>query len=297
MDASLRELLALNRSLQPTDRRLLEALMLHPAAAPARQLARLARTNVQSVYVALDRLEARGLVLRERRSSGMVFRAAHPTAVIHELLADGRRATALAERVELPLRRLHESESERSSSPDDSRAFVTGSLTACLGTLLTQLRTVRSEVWLAGSESPWCSASTAVEQELAKLQQRLPPGSVRALVPPPVDDPARESDLTRLARVGVAIRYTRLFTTPMLVLDRRWMFFRASSEPNGATAPRNAYVRLDAPDLAVDLVAGFLDSWAKGPEPPRSAARVRPARTGAHPDGLPNRIGAPLPAS
>ncbi|HEV8049558.1 MAG TPA: hypothetical protein VGP88_03090, partial [Thermoplasmata archaeon] len=62
----LRALLDLDRTLSPSDRKVLELLLLRGAPQSARELSRGTATNLQALYGALDRLEGRGFVARDR---------------------------------------------------------------------------------------------------------------------------------------------------------------------------------------------------------------------------------------
>jgi len=262
---SVRQLLALDRSLTPSDRKVLERLLLHPEPHSARELARSTGSNVQSLYVALDRLERRGLVLRDRLSSGMTFRAGHPSAVIHELMRDSRKASELAVKVEEPLRRMHEGENSGKVARLSERAFMTSSLTACLGAMLHQMRSVRSEVWIVGSESPWCSVSPAFEAELLGRGIHSPGAVVRVLVRDARGDPDRLAVLQRLRAGGVPVRFSDLFSTPMVLLDQRWLFAQTGDRTDGATSPEPLFLQLDAPDLVADIAQSCANAWPKSP--------------------------------
>jgi sugar-specific transcriptional regulator TrmB len=264
MNESVRQFLALDRSLTSSDRKVLEHLLLHPHAASVRELARATGSNVQSLYTALDRLEQRGLLLRERGAAGMTFRACHPSAVIHELLRDSRQAGELAVKVEEPLRRIHEGDAAEVASRAADRAFVTGSLTACLGSMLHQMRSVRNEVWIIGSESPWCSVSPALESELVGRGSAGSGAVVRVLVRDARGEPDRQAVLRRLRAAGVPVRYSELFSTPMVLLDQRWLFAQmGSGEPNSGTGETH-FLRLDAPELVADLARSCAQAWSRG---------------------------------
>ncbi|MCI4351156.1 MAG: winged helix-turn-helix transcriptional regulator [Thermoplasmata archaeon] len=265
--AQVRELLALDRSLNPSDRKVLECLLLEPGPMTARELARRTRCSVPALYLALDRLESRGVILRDRRASHTTFRAAHPSAVLHELLDPWRRAGDIAGRIEAPLRQLHEIRGESAPTDDPKGATVTTSLTSCLSALLGHVHSVRSEIWVIGSEAPWLTHSPLVERELISKSASPPGVRVRLLVrkPPASSDEARR--LRQLQEHGVEVRYSGKFATPAVVVDRRWLFLQNALPPerNSGTA---SYVQLDAPTLCADLAASSEETWARSVRTP-----------------------------
>lgn len=271
---ALRQFLVLDRTLAPSDRKVLERLLLDPSPATVRELARGTGTNVQSLYVALERLERRGLILRERTGPGMTFRAGHPSAVIQELMGSWREASELARKVEEPLRRLHEERRAAPAASVSDRMFVTPSLTACLGSMLHRLRSVRSEVWVVADESVWWTSSRALERELLAVAQSAPAPTVRLLVREPEPDSDRRAALHRLRAGGVAVRFSELFSAPMVLLDRRTLYTRMAPEPEGLAS--GAFLRLEAPELVADLSRQCSVTWPKRPAMtvPRSTEEI-----------------------
>jgi predicted transcriptional regulator len=257
----VRELLALDRSLNPSDRKVLECLLLEPEPTTARELARRTRCSVQALYLALDRLENRGVVLRERRAAVTTFRAAHPSAVIHELLGSLRKAGDIAERIESSLRELHEERVDRGPARPPSGATVTTSLTSCLSSLLGHIHGVTSEVWVIGSEAPWLTHSPLFERELISKSAGRPAVRVRLLVrkPPPSSEEARR--LRSLKERGLEVRYSTRFATPAVVVDRRWLFLENAASDRGAN--RVSYLQLESPGLCADLVASSEETWSR----------------------------------
>jgi sugar-specific transcriptional regulator TrmB len=272
---SVRRFLELDRSLTPSERKVLERLLLRPEPASVRELAHGTGTNAQSLYVALERLEQRGLILRDRTSTGMTFRAGHPSAVLEELLGSWREAGELARRLEEPLRRLHEEREGIRSDSSTDRTFVTASLTACLGAMLHRTRAVRSEIWVVGRETAWWNASRALERELIAAVRSPAAPAVRLLIPAPRDDPVRLPVLLRLRAGGVSVRFSDLFLTPMVLFDRSAVFLRTGTleEPEPRTDP--LYVRLDAPELVADIARSCVAAW------PRAVALNGETRSGS----------------
>lgn len=262
---SVRELLALDLSLAPSDRRILERVLLEPTAVSARELARCTGANPQSLYVALDRLERRGLIVRERAGAGTRFRSGHPSAVLFELLRAARRAGELAERIEVPLRRIHESRTAPAETTEPDRAQVATSLTASIGAALQRAAAVRSEVWVIGDERPWVGSSSALEQMLLGRTAQGSGVEARVLVRPANGDLRRHDHLVRLASDGVRVRTAALPGPPMLLLDRRWAFVRTAT-PGSARGAEHLYFHLDAPDLVEELVRGYASAWSRAEE-------------------------------
>lgn len=274
----LNELLSLDATLRPADRRVLESLLLTPRPATARELSRVAQTNPQSVYNVLDRLEERGLVIRSAGLRVRCFEAAHPSVLLQELVDPGRRLLDLASKVEEPLRRLYEARTVPPPLPRRASAGSSASLTANLSSLLDLIRTAREEIWVVGSEDPWVSRSRAIESELARRCRRADRISVRLLVRRPVGSPSRTHALNRLRRAGAGIRFSEAFRTTMTVVDRRHVMLRSDADPDPVHPP-TSYSRLDSPELAADMVRACEREWRRldparraGTEPDRPAA-------------------------
>ncbi len=260
---SLRRFLELDRSLTSSDRKVLEQLLLRPEPVSVRELARLTATNAQSLYVALERLERRGLILRERTTAGMTFRAGHPSAVLHELLGAWREAGELARGLEEPLRRLHEEREGLRGGSGEERTFVTGSLTACVGALLHRIRSVRSEIWVVGLETAWWNSSRAFERELVATVRQPSAPTVRLLIPGPRDDAARLPALQRLRAGAVGVRFSDLFSAPTVLFDRRTLFVRVGGPREPGERAETGYIRLEAPELGADLARSYAAAWPR----------------------------------
>lgn len=258
----LREMLSLDPTLRPVDRRVLESLLLSPRPSTARELSRVAKTNAQSVYGVLDRLEERGLVVRSAGIRIRVFQTTHPSALLQELSDPGRKLADLASKVEGPLRRLYEAREAPNGHLHRDSASATASLTAGLSSLLDLIRTARKEVWIVGSDDPWLSRSTAIQSELATRCRSPDAISIRILVRKPAHDPPRSLVLDRLRRAGAEVRYTDSFLSTMAITDRRFVVLRSASEIADRHSP-TSYARLDAPELAADLVRICEEEWQR----------------------------------
>ena len=258
----LREMLSLDPTLRPVDRRVLESLLLSPRPSTARELSRVAKTNAQSVYNVLDRLEERGLVIRSAGVRIRLFQTAHPSALLQELIDPGRKLSDLASKVEGPLRRLYEAREAPSLTFHRESASTTVSLTASLSSLLDLIRTARQEVWVVGSDDPWVSRSRAIQSELASRCRSPDKISVRLLVRKPAHDPSRSHALDQLRRAGAEIRFTDSFLATMSIVDRRFVVLRSAPGAAGGRPP-TAYSRLDAPELAADIVRVCEQEWTR----------------------------------
>jgi DNA-binding transcriptional ArsR family regulator len=263
----LRTLLALDRTLPPSDRKLLEALLLHAGPLSARELSRVTGTNLQALYGALDRLEQRGFVARERAGSSTVFRCGHPSVILNSLVEPGKRAAAMAGELEGPLRQLYERSEATPSAPSDESATTTASPTAASSWLVKLIGASVGEIWFLGNESPWFGTAPTLEGEIGKRRQAPGAPRIRMLVPPPERDDPRRPHHARLQRAGVDVRYTGRFGAPTVIIDRRWLLVRSSAS-GGAQKGAPVYLRVDSPELCKDLVTTGEDVWARsGPAP------------------------------
>ncbi len=260
--SQLREMLSLEPTLRPVDRRVLESLLLSPRPATARDLSRVAKANAQAVYTVLDRLEERGLVIRSAGVRIRLFQTAHPSTVLQELVDPARRLSDLAVKVEEPLRRLYEAREAPGLTFGRESTSSTTSLNASLSSLLDLLRVAREEVWVVGSDDPWVSRSRAIQSEL--VSRCRPPGriAVRLLVRKPINNPARSRTLQHLRQAGAEIRFSDAFSTTMVIVDRRFVVAQSATERTQRPAPIS-YLRIDAPQLAADIVRSCEGEWAR----------------------------------
>lgn len=256
----LRDLLEGDRTLSPTERKLLEVLLLHPPPATARDLSRATSTNLQALYGALDRLTNRGLVVAQRDGATTRFRVAHPSVVLHALVEPGVQAAERARLLEVPLKRLYERDELEPSEAADSSARSTTSATAAASWLLDLLASSRSEVWILGDDAVWFASGSAVEAELARRAAESTGGTVRMLVPPSEHAVVPNGRHARLARAGVAVRLSPRFSAPTVILDRKWVMIVNEAPPG----PRASYLRLEAPAFCSDLVASAEEVWNAG---------------------------------
>ncbi|MCI4327583.1 MAG: hypothetical protein L3K16_08150 [Thermoplasmata archaeon] len=260
--SSLRNLLELDRSLSPSDRKILEVLLLRGSELSARDLSRATGTNLQALYGALDRLELRGFVTRDRRGGSTQFRSAHPSVILHSLLEPGKRAAALAGHLESDLRRIYEGGDPDGADPRERHATSTASLTAASSWLHDLIGRAVGEVWFLGDESPWFVPGASLEGEIAARGGFENGVQVRMLVPPPsAMDPDR-AHLDRLGRAGVDVRYSRQFNAATVIVDRRWLLLRSGTSEAGGRG-RPVYLRLDSPDLCRDLLSVGQDVWSR----------------------------------
>ena len=257
----VRELLAINPQLSSSDRKILETLLLTRHPLTARELSRGTRSNLQALYGALDGLEARGLVVRERHATVMTFRIAHPSVVLDEILGPWKRGKELAVGIEGPLRDLYESPvappPSRSSS---SHAMATDSLTAASSWLIERLRSSEAEIWFFGTEEPWFQHSPRIESELATKKASCRDLKVRLLVRAPNGDERRRAHHSRLRTAGLDVRYSPRFEAPAVVVDRSSMFLRTTSRSPGSGP---VYVRLEAADLCGDWISAGEREWTR----------------------------------
>jgi hypothetical protein len=253
----VRDLLAQDRSLSPTERKVLEVLLLHPPPTTARDLSRATGTNLQALYGALERLTSRGLAVAERTGTTARFRVAHPSVVLQALVEPGVRASELARQLEAPLRGLYEQDDLSGLEDVSTHARSTSSPTAAASWLMDLVGSASSEVWILGNDAPWFASGAALEAELQKSGDRSPGRQVRLLVPaPPPDEPPSDRH-GRLKRSGVDVRYSGRFASPAVVVDRRWMMIQSGTEGR----PRPVYLRLEAPALCQDLVVAAEEAW------------------------------------
>ncbi|MCI4370264.1 MAG: hypothetical protein L3J81_02915 [Thermoplasmata archaeon] len=259
---SLRNLLELDRTLSPSDRKVLEVLLLRGSHLSARELSRGTGTNLQALYGALDRLEARGFVARERNGGSTQFRSAHPSVILHSLLEPGKRAAALAGEVEADLRRIYEGGDGAAAEPSERHATTTASPTAASSWLLDLIGGAVGEVWFLGDESPWFLPGASLEGEIASRGRLRKGVQVRMLVPPPTGGAPERPHLDRLERAGVDVRYSRQFIAPAVIVDRRWLLLRSGTSA-GTGKGRPVYLRLDSPDLCRDLLSAGQDAWSR----------------------------------
>lgn len=267
----LRELLEGDRSLSATDARILERLLTEPRPTTARELGRAIHGNVQALYGSLDRLVERGLVQRVDAGSPARFRPAHPSVVLHELLAPWVRARELVEELEAPLQALYEAAAVTPGPASDGGSQATTSPATAATWLLDHLGPTHREVWVVGSELPWLGRIPALD---ARLGSRPPPSGlpeVRLLVEPPGDDVERRSHHARLLRAGVAVRYSSRFRSPAVIVDRRWMVLRSEG---GSPARPGRFVRLESPELCADLASLADDEWGRAAGAPDGSGRA-----------------------
>jgi sugar-specific transcriptional regulator TrmB len=291
---TLRTLLDLDRTLTPSDRKLLEVLLLRPGASSARELSRRTSTNLQALYGALDRLERRGFVVRDRRGAATWFRCSHPSVILHSLVEPGRRAAALASELEQPLGQLYAADGADDRDSDAELATTTSSSTAASSWLIDLVGRAVGEIWFLGNESLWFAPAPALEREIARRRDSADSVRVRMLVPPPEADDARVPHHARLERAGVAVRYSDRFAAPTVIVDRRWLLLR-SGRSGGARKGAPVYVRIDSPDLCRDLLTAGEDAWSRsGGIPSGGAPRARPETPeGTGVVGRPSRSGPP----
>jgi predicted transcriptional regulator len=285
--ASLRSLLELDRTLSPSDRKVLEVLLLRGSHLSARELSRGTGTNLQALYGALDRLESRGFVSRERNGGSTKFRSVHPSVILHSLLEPGKRAAALAGQVEADLRRIYEGGDDGGSDRSGRHATSTASPTAASSWLLDLIGGAVGEVWFLGDESPWFVPGANLEGEIASRGRLRRGVEVRMLVPPPSGGGKERPHLDRLERAGVDVRFSRQFVAPSVIVDRRWLLLRTSTS-GGAGGRGPMYLRLDSPDLCRDLLTAGQEAWTRSGA---SDSKRRPVGAGVGP--APGTVGAP----
>ncbi|MFI5414722.1 MAG: hypothetical protein ACHQ16_03530, partial [Candidatus Lutacidiplasmatales archaeon] len=232
---SVRTLLELDRSLSPSDRKLLEVLLLRPGPTSARELSRRAGTNLQALYGALDRMEARGFVVRQRAGASTSFRCSHPSVILHALVEPGRRAAAHASELEQPLARLYASGGSEESIAAPQPATTTSSAAAAASWLLDLGGGAVRGLWFGGPEPSWFDPAPALEGEIAKRQGAPHGVDVRLLVPPPEPDGERAPQHQRLQRAGAAVRYSARFAAPTVIVDRRWLMLRSGTSGGART--------------------------------------------------------------
>jgi hypothetical protein len=272
----LRQLLELDRSLSPTERKVLEVLLLRPPATTARDLSRATATNLQALYTALDRLAERGLVTSEKSGASTRFRVAHPSVVLHALVEPGVRAATLAQELEAPLRTFYERDDQDGFEEPGREARATRSMTAASSWLMDLVASAGSEIWFLGDEAPWFAASSALEGELAKRRGSSVPVQIRFLssAEPNGRGSARSDRHLRLQRAGAELRRSPRFRSPTVVIDQRWMIVESESAKGG----RTVYLRLEAPNLCRDLIAVAETAWREADVPAgRAVALGRPA--------------------
>ena len=260
--AAVNELLAIDRTLHPSDRAVLSTLLVNPRPATARDLSRTTRTNLHALYTALDRLESRGLVVRHEGGRTRTYRVAHPSVVLQELSQPWKRAEDLATGLEEPLRTLYEMGEVRLTSSRTDRVGFTSSLPSCLSALVDRLRTATGDVWFLGSEQPWIGHSGAIESQLLLRRQGADPPRVRFLLRRADSTSARARQHQRFRRAGLEVRNSDLWSSSAVVIDRRWLFVEAAHEGKpGRTGTH--YVWLEAPTLCQDIVRSSEAAWSQ----------------------------------
>jgi DNA-binding MarR family transcriptional regulator len=273
----LKDLLAQDLTLSPTDRRVLEILLLHPSPTTARSLSQSAGTNLQALYGSLDRLSARGLVDAVPASSPARFQVAHPSVTLRSLLEPGRRAAQIAAAIEGPLReRFEEQAPVPEGAREEPRARSTPSRTAASSWLIGRIGSTSGEVWFLGDESPWFATGSPLESEIER-RTALALLRVRMLVRPLTRGDPRSSLHARMRRFGVGVRYSNRFTAPTAIVHRRWLITVGSEPARGPPV----YVELDAPELCKDLLAVGEEVWASQPgdvAAPRTPETLRTER-------------------
>lgn len=280
---ALAELLRIDRSLSSTQAKALEWFLLDPRPSTVREVSRATHAPQQGLYSALDALVARGLVERDATGPSMRFRAANPRVVLHELLAPYLRMRDLVEELEEPLRGLHAPGSPEPATGDPSPTSLTRSGAAASGWLVDRLAAATREVWFLGNETPWFGRSTAVESELRDRSRRTSPLGVRLLVPPAELDDPRLRHHGRLRSSGAEVRYSTKFSTPAVIVDRRWILMLSGTDlaRSGGTG---SYVRLDTPELCEGLAREADQEWTRTGAPGKgdpSASNGSPGRSGA----------------
>lgn len=294
----LRDLLAHDRSLSPTDRKVLETLLLHPAPTPARELSRATGANLQGLYGSLERLTSRGLIEPIRNGGAMRYRTAHPSVAIRALAEPARRAAEIAGTIEATLRDRYEQGVPPRDESEPGRVRSTRSSTTAASWLLQRVGSAQAEVLFLGDEGPWFAPGSALEQELER-RGTARGVRIRMIVGAPRADDGRAERHARLERLGVGLRYSSRFYGRTILVDQRWMLTATGT----GTGAREEFVEVDAPALCRDLSAIGQETWQELPAAGRSRdgggpARPTPAGSGrSGSDALADRAPARDPAA
>ncbi|MCI4347476.1 MAG: hypothetical protein L3J97_02510 [Thermoplasmata archaeon] len=268
LGSCVRELLTLDRSLGRSDKKVLEQLLLTGQPFTARQLGRESQTNPQALYPVLERLVRRGLVVPANSGGVRLFRTAHPSALIEELLTPAQRMRDLATGIEPSLRRIYEGGPTESPLDVSRLAVSTSSLTGCLSALIDAIRAVQDSVWVVGPLPAWLSHTPVITTELARAMRGGSP-QIRIMSPAPGSDGIGLRILGVLRSAGIVVRYSERFQTPMILVDELHLFVQTNGASGSHRRP-TAYLHVTAPELGHDLAQTIDEAWSSALPPRRT---------------------------
>lgn len=289
--AVVRELLKRDPTLGERSREILSDLAGHGGERTVLELARALGVPVHHLYDDLALLAERGLITRTRKRNPRAFRIAPPEEFLERLTAPARDLLRAAEDARPYLEERYEVDpsppppvrgSDDPARTDERRA-------GALARLATRIRFASGSVRIGSPEGVGVLELLGLLDPICRAAGRLPPGSVRLLLPPPAAGSPVERETERLRAHGVAVRQGAGLESTVFVVDRELSIVelpgseRSARPPSVLEAPWTGFGR----DLARLLDeewerAGTVEGDLLGSEPlegahPTEEVRARPA--------------------
>ena len=258
----IRQLLDLDSSLTPNERKVLELLLIKGYQLSAKDIGSETNTNPRSLYPALEKLEKRGLVVRVPSSGQKTYRVVHPVACLIEFAKKANSVIGITEELRGELTEIYESAEAGAQDDESEYASATFSPSASMSSVLIRLKEAQEEIWILGPEIGWMVHTGMMKSEiLAKAQ---PPASVkvRVMVNDPTGDEAKKKAVEQLRAPGVEVRYSSNFAAPMIIVDKEYLFLQMKRAAGATDAPF-AYARIHASELCRDLRRVCEEEWSR----------------------------------
>src|SRR2546422_425306 len=258
----VRQLLDLDYSLTPNERKVLELLLVKGYALSAKEIGLQTNTNSRSLYPALEKLEQRGLVVRVPSGGVKTYRVVHPVALLMELAKPATSVIGIAEELRGELTEIYESAEAGVQEDESDYAAATFSQSASISSVLVRLKEAQEEIWILGPDVGWMVHTGMMRSEI--LAKAKPPASVkvRVMVSDPAADEEKRKAIDQLRVPGVEVQYSSSFATPMIIIDKEHLFLQTRRAVGATDAPL-AYVRIHSSELCRDLRRVCELEWTK----------------------------------
>lgn len=254
------QLLELDGTLTPNERKVLELLLLKGYALSAKEIGAETKTNSRSLYPALERLEKRGLIDLVPPFSVKTYRVVHPVALLIELARPATGLIGIAENLRGELTEIYENAEAGVQEDQSDYAAATFSHSASMSSVLVRLKEAQEEIWILGPEVGWMVHTGMMRSEILAKAQSPASVKVRVMVNDPLTDIAKKRAVDQLRAPGVEVRYSSCFATPMIIVDKEFLFLQ-TRRAAGTTDTPFAYVRVHASELCRDLRRICEDEW------------------------------------
>ncbi len=258
----VRRLLDLDYSLTPNERKVLELLLLKGYPLSAKEIGSQTNTNSRSLYPALEKLEKRGLIVRVPSGGVKTYRVVHPVALLMELAKPASSVIGITEELRGELTEIYESAQAGVQEDESDYAAATFSPSASISSVLVHLKEAQEEIWILGPEVGWMVHTGMMRSEI--LAKAKPPASVkvRVMVNDPAADEEKRKAIDQLRVPGVEVKYSSSFASPMMIIDKEYLFLQTKRAAGATDAPL-AYVRIHASELCRDLRRICEQEWSK----------------------------------